>query len=400
MFEKILDEHRNGIMILNKEFEVFYTNKVLQKIFNHTPGKRCGEFFECIHQSYEKKRCLETKRCESCSIKNNIKKVLEGKIKKIYLENVEYDAMINEKVEKISMSIEIKNLIYKNENYITIEFFKLKTVNEILISNKRILDEMLDNLGDFIFYKDITGKYIYGNKSFCDYIGVKKIDLIGKTDNDLFSEDMIKEWEKADKKAWELGSFTVEEKVNGRYFNIKKQSLNTEEEPILICVIRDITYERKEMKKAYSDSLTGVGNRHAYDKEIRKIFDEKIKEYSMALLDVDFLREINNELGHSQGDIALKEVTKVIKKSGLEKIYRIGGDEFAFLIENELNALEVCQKINEEIKKVKIKDRALSSSIGVINLRYEESIVTNFNSVDGALYESKNSGRGKVTIKK
>ncbi|MGL4971200.1 MAG: hypothetical protein ACRC45_06180, partial [Cetobacterium sp.] len=92
MFEKILDEHRNGIMILNKEFEVFYTNKVLQKIFNHTPGKRCGEFFECIHQSYEKKRCLETKRCESCSIKNNIKKVLEGKIKKIYLENVEYDA--------------------------------------------------------------------------------------------------------------------------------------------------------------------------------------------------------------------------------------------------------------------------------------------------------------------
>ncbi|MGL4970956.1 MAG: diguanylate cyclase, partial [Cetobacterium sp.] len=310
------------------------------------------------------------------------------------------DAMINEKVEKISMSIEIKNLIYKNENYITIEFFKLKTVNEILISNKRILDEMLDNLGDFIFYKDITGKYIYGNKSFCDYIGVKKIDLIGKTDNDLFSEDMIKEWEKADKKAWELGSFTVEEKVNGRYFNIKKQSLNTEEEPILICVIRDITYERKEMKKAYSDSLTGVGNRHAYDKEIRKIFDEKIKEYSMALLDVDFLREINNELGHSQGDIALKEVTKVIKKSGLEKIYRIGGDEFAFLIENELNALEVCQKINEEIKKVKIKDRALSSSIGVINLRYEESIVTNFNSVDGALYESKNSGRGKVTIKK
>lgn len=400
MFEKILDEHRNGIMILNKDFEVCYTNKILRKIYNHTPGKRCGEFFECIHQSLEKKRCLETEKCKSCNIKNNIKKVLRGEIKNIYIENIEYDALINEKIEKISMSIEIKNLHYNNERYITVEFFKLKTVNEVFISNKRIFDEMLDNLGDYIFYKDISGKYIYGNKSFCEYIGVKKIDLIGKTDHDLFSQTLIKEWEKGDKKTWETGKFIIEEKINGRYFKVTKQRLDTEEQSILVCIIRDITYERKEMKKAYLDSLTGVGNRHAYDKKIRKIFEEKTKKYSMALLDLDYLREINNQQGHNQGDIALKSVAKVIKNSGLKNIYRIGGDEFAFLIESELDDLEICQNINKEIKKIKIGEHILSSSIGLINLRYDKSIITNFNFADKALYESKRSGRGKVTMMK
>ncbi|WP_047381476.1 diguanylate cyclase [Cetobacterium sp. ZWU0022] len=400
MFKKILDEHKNGVMVLNKKFEVCYTNKILQKIFNHTPGKRCGEFFECIHQNLEKKRCLETQKCEKCNIKNNIKKVLDGEIKNIYIENIEYEALINDKIEKISMSIEIKNLQHENENYITIEFFKLKTLDEVLISNKRLLDEMLDNLGDFIFYKDFSGQYIYGNKSFCEYIGVKKIDLIGKTDSELFSKVLVREWEKGDKKAWKEGKFTLEEKINGRYFRVTKQRLDTEEQAILVCVIRDITYERKEMKKAYQDSLTGVGNRHAYDKKIRGVFEDKEKKYSIALLDLDFLREINNQQGHNQGDFALKVAAKAIKNSGLKYIYRIGGDEFAFLIEDGVDAFEVCQSINREIKSVKIGDIPLSSSIGVINLKYDEGIINNFNCADEALYESKRSGRGKITIKK
>ncbi|MGL4628526.1 MAG: hypothetical protein ACRCXX_01375, partial [Cetobacterium sp.] len=60
----------------------------------------------------------------------------------------------------------------------------------------------------------------------------------------------------------------------------------------------------------------------------------------------------------------------------------------------------ICQNINKEIKKIKIGEHILSSSIGLINLRYDKSIITNFNFADKALYESKRSGRGKVTMMK
>lgn len=399
MFKNILDEHRNGIVILNKKFEVYYSNNVLKKIFKEEVNKRCGEFFECINQNISKKRCLETTKCKICNIRNNIKKVLLGEINAIYIDNIEYEAIINNQREKISMNIEIKKIEKDGESFVLIEFFKLKTKKEILISDKRILDGMLDNLGDYIFYKNRNGEYIYANKAFCEYISIKKIDLIGKKDEELFSKNLAKEWREGDQKALEMGKYIREEKFNSRYFKVTKQRIDLDDEMLLVCVSRDITYEKQEMKKAYLDGLTGVGNRHGYDKKIRKIFKNRFRDYSLALLDLDYLREINNELGHYYGDLALQNISKVIKKIGVKHIYRIGGDEFAFLIENQEQAFNICQTINEEIKKIKLKNRYLSVSIGVVDLKYEDGIINNFNNVDEALYESKKNGRGIVTKK-
>ncbi|MGL5001058.1 MAG: diguanylate cyclase [Cetobacterium sp.] len=394
MFKSILDEHKNGIMILNQNLEVEYANNILKKIFTSTEGKRCGEFLECIHQNIEKKRCLETTKCQKCNIKYNIYRVISGEIANISIENIEYEALLNNKKEKIFMSIEIK----KNQNFIIIEFFKLKTKENLLISDRRVLDEMLDNLEDYIFCKDTLGRYIYGNKAFCKSLNVEKINLIGKKDLDLFDKNTVQNWIIGDNKALEKGEFIGEEKVNGKYLKVTKQRLDLDNETLLICTVKDITYEKKEREKAYIDSLTGVGNRRAYNKKIEKIFTNKKNNYNMALLDLDYLREINNQWGHTNGDLALKVVVESIKNSGIKYLYRIGGDEFAFLIDSELNSLEICEKIIEEIQKFKIGNKKLSASIGLTNLKLEDSITDNFNLVDKALYESKKSGRGKITI--
>lgn len=397
MFEIVLDKHKNGIIILDEDFKVHYSNNVLKKIFKNHQDKRCGEFLECIHQKSSKKRCLETKRCSTCNMRKNISRVLEGEIKEIYIDNIEYQALINNQKEKISMNIELKRIEKDGKKFVIIEFFKMKTKNDVLISDERILDGVLDNLGDYIFYKNKHGKYVYANKAFCNYIGIKKIDLIGRTDEELFPDKLVKCWAEGDNKALTLGKHVSEDKFSRRYFKVTKQRVDLENETLLVCVTRDITHEKQELKKAYLDGLTGVGNRYGYDKKIRKIFKSKKQNYSLALLDLDFLREINNELGHTSGDVALKSVAKIIKEAGMTDIYRIGGDEFAFLIDEKSDSLEICQQINAKIKTVKIEDRYLSASIGIIELKYDESIINNFNSADEALYESKKMGRGMVT---
>ncbi|MEG0068695.1 diguanylate cyclase [Cetobacterium sp.] len=397
MYKNFLDNHRNGILILDKDFRVHYSNKALRKIFKKDSQERCGEFLECFYQSTEKKRCLETSRCNGCDIRRNIRKILDGELEQIYIENVMYEALLLKEKKEVYLSMEIKRLIEANNIFVTIEFLKVKVNEEMVISDKRVMHDMLDNMGDFIFYKDSELRYVYANKSFCDFIGIKKINLIGKKDSDFFPEHMSKEWEKTDRYVLEKGSYIEEEKINDRYYKVSKEKIRIDKEDILACVVKDITDEKNEMKKAYVDKLTGVGNRYGYDEEIRKLFQKKDKDYDLALLDLDYLRDLNNNYGHSLGDKVLRYVAKTIKKEGISKVYRIGGDEFAILIEDDKDSLEICKKINDKIKESLIDNKKISTSIGVVNLKYNESILANFNYADTALYESKKKGRGTVT---
>ncbi|WP_297598701.1 diguanylate cyclase [uncultured Cetobacterium sp.] len=397
MYKLFLDNHRNGVMILDKDFKVCYSNKILQQVFKKDSGERCGEFLECFNQNLEKKRCLETSRCSGCNIRKNIKRVLDGELDDIYIENVMYEAFIYKQKKEICIGIEIKKINKMANVFVAIEFFKVKMDEKLLISDERIMDEILDNIGDYIFYKDTSLKYIYANKAFCNFIGLKKIDLIGKEDKDLFPKYMSEEWKKIDDYVLENGKYSGESKFNGRYYKINKERVKIDKGNLLACVIKDITYEKNEMKKVYIDKLTEVGNRHGYDEKIREIFEKKNRSYDLILLDLDHLRDLNNNFGHSTGDKALKYVAKTLKSEGLTDIYRIGGDEFAILTDNTEDSFEVCNRINLKIKKMVLDGKKISVSMGLVRLKYEESILTNFNYADRALYESKEKGRGIVT---
>ncbi|MBR4642655.1 MAG: GGDEF domain-containing protein [Selenomonadaceae bacterium] len=90
---------------------------------------------------------------------------------------------------------------------------------------------------------------------------------------------------------------------------------------------------------AHKDSLTGIKNKAAYDEEIAKL-DEKISsgeaEFYIAMVDVNYLKKINDTYGHERGNIYLLNASKLIcSVFGEEHVYRIGGDEFVVIIEGE-----------------------------------------------------------------
>ncbi|EWH03809.1 GGDEF domain-containing protein [Halomonas sp. BC04] len=86
------------------------------------------------------------------------------------------------------------------------------------------------------------------------------------------------------------------------------------------------------MARALSDPLTGVGNRSALHQEVLACEGQPL---GLILIDIDFFKQYNDCLGHPDGDKLLRHLARLIDETlgGQARLYRMGGDEFAALID-------------------------------------------------------------------
>ena len=92
-------------------------------------------------------------------------------------------------------------------------------------------------------------------------------------------------------------------------------------------------------KLAVKDTLTGVWNRRAYEEEIQMLeeeLSEGFTEFGIAMIDLNFLKKINDTYGHENGNITIRKLSGLIcdifKRS---QVFRIGGDEFVVILKNK-----------------------------------------------------------------
>ena len=92
----------------------------------------------------------------------------------------------------------------------------------------------------------------------------------------------------------------------------------------------------KLFELAYTDSMTEVQNRNAYEECLKKLRkpNANISRITVIVIDINGLKEINDGFGHFCGDDAIKTVAKALRETIGAKadIYRIGGDEFVCLV--------------------------------------------------------------------
>lgn len=107
-----------------------------------------------------------------------------------------------------------------------------------------------------------------------------------------------------------------------------------------MCISRcfDKVYQEKEVARiekmqANIDSVTGLPNRQVFDNDFIKL-RRRNRPFGLLMLDVDGLHRANEALGHSQGDevLLLLAMTVAEQLRPSDKLYRIGGDEFAALL--------------------------------------------------------------------
>lgn len=117
----------------------------------------------------------------------------------------------------------------------------------------------------------------------------------------------------------------------GLFFFILMLALDT----IHNTIMEELSIRQADIYKsvAFTDSLTGLGNRQAYEQEIEKIDarEELLEHLVIGILDLNNLKHTNDMMGHAEGDRYIIAISGFIQKyfGKIAKIFRIGGDEFA-----------------------------------------------------------------------
>jgi diguanylate cyclase (GGDEF)-like protein len=123
---------------------------------------------------------------------------------------------------------------------------------------------------------------------------------------------------------------------------------------------------------------------------------------SLIMLDIDFFKKINDELGHIKGDFVLEKVAEILKDNSRKNdlIGRYGGEEFIMVLPkvNIENANFVAEKLRKKVEDSNIlKDKKITISLGISLYENEESIKDFIEKSDLALYEAKKT-RNKCVV--
>ena len=161
---------------------------------------------------------------------------------------------------------------------------------------------------------------------------------------------------------------------------------------------------RKLKNLASHDSLTGVLNRRSLQEHLLVIEDrmktEELFEGSIAMIDVDHFKFVNDTYGHPVGDEVLKRLTLVISQvfQNQLQIYRYGGEEFCIIFPMPLQEAEQAAELLRskiEISNL-LRQGRLTVSIGLSEIKPEFSAAEWLRQADNSLYLAKRSGRNQV----
>lgn len=158
---------------------------------------------------------------------------------------------------------------------------------------------------------------------------------------------------------------------------------------------------------AHEDFLTGALNRRGMDEAIEREFeraDRHSTALSLAMIDIDHFKKINDTMGHSTGDVALAHLAKVVKSilRSTDVLARYGGEEFVILLpgSKQDDAVNVIAGVQRDLTKnffMHNSERVLITfSAGVAERMTGESVDAVLPRADAALYQAKQAGRNRV----
>ena len=144
------------------------------------------------------------------------------------------------------------------------------------------------------------------------------------------------------------------------------------------------------------DSLTGIDNRRSYDEYQNSLMKSvRNRDYAFIMIDMDKLKEINDELGHAQGDGAIRDFAGVIRAAlrRTDFFARIGGDEFVVIAATQ-NPAEIIERLKKAVTEFNLKKQRpyeLEMSCGGDLYRVDEKRTPQefFTYVDSLMYDNK-----------
>jgi diguanylate cyclase (GGDEF)-like protein/PAS domain S-box-containing protein len=315
----------------------------------------------------------------------------------------------------------------------------LAHLEEELNRSKEFLQTVINTIADPIFVKDREHRWIILNQAYCNFIGYSLETLIQNSDYEFFPQHEADVFWKQD----ELVFSTSKELENEEEFTdirgnthliATKRSLHKDAvgNLFLVGVIRDITERKRiedELKQtaaelsrsneelklsgvqlrhlAYHDPLTGLPNRKQFYERLQESLDlarNNNRLMALLFLDLDGFKQVNDTLGHDQGDELLKIVSQRLTGClrGSDTVSRLGGDEFTVIlpgIPRVEDAARVAEKILGTLSQAFVlgeKTVFVTVSIGIsLYPMNGDAVDTLIKNADTAMYRAKELGRNR-----
>ena len=173
----------------------------------------------------------------------------------------------------------------------------------------------------------------------------------------------------------------------------------------------DEAAHRMLVDNAIRDSLTGAYNRGYFLDQLRKDVSSAIRHkqhLSLAMMDLDLFKQINDKFGHAMGDLVLRHFSRAVGTliRSEDTFGRIGGEEFALILRQcpDHEARRVTERIRESVEQLDLMHSdqrvPITVSIGVTSLPAGTATgdVQLLEIADKALYAAKHQGRNKVVF--
>ena len=168
-----------------------------------------------------------------------------------------------------------------------------------------------------------------------------------------------------------------------------------------------LQYNKKLEQMVSTDPLTTLWNRRAMNDHLIHLVTQHNKhqrDFSIAIMDIDFFKHVNDEYGHGMGDYVLKNLSSVLKEhmTDLGHVCRWGGEEFLLTFENmdydaACRKMELLrQKIEQQEFTYKKTTLRITITGGIVEYTRSTSIDALITKSDELLYKGKTSGRNKI----
>jgi diguanylate cyclase (GGDEF)-like protein/PAS domain S-box-containing protein len=292
-----------------------------------------------------------------------------------------------------------------------------KRAEMALYESRQMLQLILDNIPQSVFWKNIDSQYEGANRSFLGEAGLHSLDqLIGKTDVDLRWKEQAEHYRQVDLEVMHSGIARMRMQATDLRRDGTQCWIETSKIPLkdgqgkavgVLAVTEDITarkyMEQELFRRANYDILTGLPNRGYFQSQLDEAVKRAQRRRGLALMyfDIDRFKQINDTYGHEAGDEVIRTFAQRIRAALRQSDFlaRLGGDEFVLIAEglNEQNdAAVIAQKLVEAMTTdfaVGGGTLQVSTSIGVAYYEVGMTPEMLVKAADQAMYDAKRAGR-------
>ena len=245
------------------------------------------------------------------------------------------------------------------------------------------------------------------------------VNMIWPEDQEQFLRRTDPEYLKKNFSPGRTSSFDCQmQNLEGKYIWVKlifsRAETKNEDDFRFVFMVQDIHENSIELlstlkkyeEMALTDPLTGLFNHGGIETEMYNAIDKHKKDgepVGLMMLDMDYFKNVNDSFGHSVGDVTLKKFAEILSDFMADEkafVGRWGGEEFVIVCYGHSGDefVQFAENLRQTVEEADFPEIGhITCSIGVTDLKAEDTFDEAFNRIDKAMYTSKENGRNTVS---